>query len=205
MLATRGKNVRRKRNVSFPEAVMWRNIRSKKIKQPGGKVVASSGSNGYIYDEEGIDEEEARIRNGIENVRRGRISEYTEKYDESGLYTCRSETPTIIRCGIIKRIIAFPGTTQNEVNGKDTKLALKNGVYVVAEGANMPTTLDGVAALDAKILYGPGKAAKCWWCGNVQVWKCHKTVCAYREPREGVDNRLRQIMKSIHKTMCGSI
>jgi glutamate dehydrogenase (NADP+) len=95
---------------------------------------------------------------------------------------------------------AFPSATQNEINAKDAQNLLKNGVYVVSEGANMPTTLDGVKIfLDAGILYAPGKAANA---GGVATSGLEMAQNSMRLPwtREEVDNRLHLIMKSIHKT-----
>jgi glutamate dehydrogenase (NADP+) len=95
---------------------------------------------------------------------------------------------------------AFPGATQNEINGKDAQNLVRNGAYLVAEGANMPTTLDGVRVfLDAGILYGPGKAANA---GGVAVSGLEMAQNSMRLPwtRDEVDNRLRMIMKSIHAT-----
>jgi glutamate dehydrogenase (NADP+) len=95
---------------------------------------------------------------------------------------------------------AFPSATQNEINGKDAANLVKNGVYVVSEGANMPTMIDGVNIfIDAKILYGPGKAANA---GGVATSGLEMTQNSMRLSwtREEVDNRLRLIMKSIHNT-----
>jgi glutamate dehydrogenase (NADP+) len=95
---------------------------------------------------------------------------------------------------------AFPSATQNEIDGKDAKNLLKNGVYVVSEGANMPTTPEGVDLfLEAKILFGPGKAANA---GGVAVSGLEMSQNSLRLPwsREEVDSRLHNIMKNIHQT-----
>jgi glutamate dehydrogenase (NADP+) len=95
---------------------------------------------------------------------------------------------------------AFPSATQNEVNSKDAQNLVKNGVYVVAEGANMPTTIDGVNVfLDSKILYGPGKAANAGGVATSGLEMAQNSM-RYSWTREEVDNRLHMIMKSIHKT-----
>jgi glutamate dehydrogenase (NADP+) len=170
-----------------------------KINQLGGKVVTLSDSNGYIYDEEGIDENKLAFIMELKNLRRGRISEYTEKY-KNAIYTSVDSKLDYNPLWNHKADCAFPSATQNEVNGKDAANLVKNGVFVVAEGANMPTTLDGVKVfLDAKILYGPGKAANA---GGVATSGLEMSQNSMRLPwpREEVDNRLRQIMKSIHKT-----
>jgi glutamate dehydrogenase (NADP+) len=170
-----------------------------KINQLGGKVVTLSDSNGYIYDEEGVDEKKLAFVMELKNVRRGRISEYTEKYKKA-VYTPVDPKLDYNPLWNHKAECAFPSATQNEVNGKDAQNLLRNGVYVVAEGANMPTTLDGVKIfLDSKILYGPGKAANA---GGVATSGLEMSQNSMRIPwpREEVDARLRQIMKSIHKT-----
>jgi glutamate dehydrogenase (NADP+) len=198
MLATRGKTLEGKQClVSGSGNVAQYTV--EKINQLGGKVVTLSDSNGYIYDEEGIDDKKLAFIMELKNVRRGRISEYTEKYTKA-VYTPVDSKIDYNPLWNHKAECAFPSATQNEVNGKDAQNLLKNGVYVVAEGANMPTTLEGVKAfLDAKILYGPGKAANA---GGVATSGLEMSQNSMRLPwpREEVDNRLRQIMKSIHKT-----
>jgi glutamate dehydrogenase (NADP+) len=198
MLATKGKTLEGKKClVSGSGNVAQYTV--EKVNQLGGKVVTLSDSNGYIYDEEGIDEKKLAFAMELKNVRRGRISEYTEKYTKA-VYTPVDPKLDYNPLWNHKADCAFPSATQNEVNGKDAQNLLKNGVYVVAEGANMPTTLEGVKHfLDAKILYGPGKAANA---GGVATSGLEMSQNSMRLPwpREEVDNRLRQIMKSIHKT-----
>jgi len=170
-----------------------------KILQLGGKVVTLSDSNGYIYDEEGIDEKKLQFVMELKNTRRGRIKEYTETYKKA-VYTQLDSNMDHNPLWNHKAQCAFPSATQNEINGKDAQNLLKNGVYVVSEGANMPTTLDGVKLfIDNKILYGPGKAANA---GGVAVSGLEMSQNSMRYPwtREEVDNRLHLIMKSIHKT-----
>ena len=165
----------------------------------GAKVVTLSDSNGYIYDEEGIDKEKLEFVMELKNVRRGRIKEYTEKY-KNAVYTQIDPKADSNPLWNHKAQCAFPSATQNEINGKDAQNLIKNGVYVVSEGANMPTTLDGVKLfLDKKILYGPGKAANA---GGVAVSGLEMTQNSMRLPwnREEVDNRLQMIMKEIHST-----
>jgi glutamate dehydrogenase (NADP+) len=198
MLATKGKTLEGKKClVSGSGNVAQYTV--EKVNQLGGKVITLSDSNGYIYDEEGIDEKKLAFAMELKNVRRGRISEYTEKYKKA-VYTPVDPKLDYNPLWNHKADCAFPSATQNEVDGKDAQNLLKNGVYVVAEGANMPTTLDGVKLfLDAKILYGPGKAANA---GGVATSGLEMSQNSMRLPwpREEVDNRLRQIMKSIHKT-----
>ncbi len=170
-----------------------------KILDLGGKPVTLSDSNGYIYDEEGIDKDKLAFVMDLKNVHRGRIKEYTEKYKNS-VYKEINPGDEFNPIWNHKADCAFPSATQNEINGKDAQNLLKNGVYVVSEGANMPTTLDGVKIfLDNKILYGPGKAANA---GGVAVSGLEMTQNSMRLPwtREEVDNRLRMIMHDIHHT-----
>lgn len=170
-----------------------------KINSLGGKVVTLSDSNGYIYDEEGINEEKLEFVMQLKNVRRGRIKEYNDKY-KNAVYTELDPKMEFNPLWDHKAECAFPSATQNEINEKDAQNLLKNGVYVVSEGANMPTTIEGVnILLDNKILYGPGKAANA---GGVAVSGLEMSQNSMRLPwtREEVDERLRMIMKNIHST-----
>jgi glutamate dehydrogenase (NADP+) len=170
-----------------------------KINELGGKAVTLSDSNGYIYDEAGIDKDKLAFVMELKNVRRGRMKEYIDKY-KSAVYTELNQNADFNPLWNHKAHCAFPSATQNEINGKDAQNLVKNGVYVVSEGANMPTNLDGVKVfLDSKILYGPGKAANA---GGVATSGLEMTQNSMRMPwtREEVDNRLRMIMKSIHQT-----
>ncbi len=170
-----------------------------KIIQLGGKVVTLSDSNGYIYDEEGINREKLSFVMDLKNVRRGRIKEYCNKY-KNALYTQLDPKLDYNPLWNHKADCAFPSATQNEINGKDAQNLLNNGVFAVSEGANMPTTLDGVKLFhEAKILYGPGKAANA---GGVAVSGLEMTQNSMRLPwnRDEVDNRLQMIMKNIHST-----
>jgi len=169
-----------------------------KILQLGGKVVTLSDSNGHVYDESGITKEKLAWVLDLKNVRRGRIQEYAEKF-KGAVYTAADSRLDHNPLWSHKAQCAFPSATQNEINGKDAQNLLRSGVYVVSEGANMPTTLDGVKVfLDAGILYGPGKAANA---GGVATSGLEMSQNSMRMSwtREEVDNRLHQIMKSIHK------
>jgi glutamate dehydrogenase (NADP+) len=170
-----------------------------KILDLGGKVVTLSDSNGYIYDEEGINREKLSYIMELKNVRRGRIKEYTDKYKKA-VYTPLEGNMDHNPLWDHKAHCAFPSATQNEINGKDAQNLIKNGVYVVSEGANMPTTIEGVNIfLDNKILYGPGKAANA---GGVATSGLEMSQNSMRLPwtREEVDQRLHIIMKNIHRT-----
>ncbi|MBU2491256.1 MAG: NADP-specific glutamate dehydrogenase [Bacteroidetes bacterium] len=170
-----------------------------KILDLGGKAVTTSDSNGYIYDEEGIDREKLKFIMNLKNVRRGRIKEYADKY-KNAVYTPLDPNAAFNPLWDHKADCAFPSATQNEINENDAANLLKNGIYVVSEGANMPTTIEGVNLfLDKKILYGPGKAANA---GGVAVsgLEMAQNSMRFGWTREEVDNRLAMIMKSIHNT-----
>ena len=198
MLATRNETLEKKTClVSGSGNVAQYTI--EKLLSLGDKVVTLSDSNGFIYDEAGITKEKLEFMMDLKNVRRGRIKEYAEKY-KGTVYTEVDPNADNNPIWDIKAQCAFPSATQNEINRKDAQNLLKNGVYVVSEGANMPTTLDGAKLfLDKKILYGPAKAANA---GGVAVSGLEMAQNSMRLPwtREEVDERLRLIMKSIHKT-----
>ncbi len=170
-----------------------------KILELGGKVVTLSDSNGYIFDEAGITIEKLQFVMDLKNIRRGRIKEYADKF-KGAVYTAIDPKDPFNPLWNHKADCAFPSATQNEINENDAKNLIKNGVYVVSEGANMPTTIEGVKIfLDEKILYGPGKAANA---GGVAVSGLEMTQNSMRLPwnREEVDARLKMIMRNIHST-----
>lgn len=163
------------------------------------KVVTVSDSSGYIFDEEGIDAKKLAWIKQLKNIRRGRISEYAEKYS-SAVFT--PTDPSIDHSAIWthKANCCFPCATQNEINQRDADNLVKNGVFLVSEGANMPTTRKGTDIfIENKVLFGPGKAANA---GGVAVSGLEMAQNSMRIawPKEEVDNRLKQIMTSIHKT-----
>ena len=165
----------------------------------GGKVVTLSDSSGYIYDEEGIDEDKLAFVKRLKNIRRGRIKEYIDKYSES-VYTEVDSTLDYNPLWNHKADCAFPSATQNEINKNDAQNLVNNGVYLVSEGANMPSTPEAIDIfLDNKLLYAPGKAANA---GGVAVSGLEMAQNSMRLswPREEVDGRLRTIMKSIHQS-----
>jgi len=171
---------------------------TEKINQLGGKVVTLSDSVGYIYDPEGVDDDKLAWVINLKNVRRGRIKEYTEKFS-GATYTPVEPNLNYNPLWDHKADCAFPSATQNEINGKDASNLLRNGVYVVSEGANMPTVPKGVTKfIDAGILYGPGKAANA---GGVAVSGLEMSQNSLRLSwtREEVDSHLQGIMKAIHK------
>jgi glutamate dehydrogenase (NADP+) len=163
----------------------------------GAKPVTLSDSNGCIYDEKGIDREKLAFVMDLKNKRRGRIQEYAEKY-KGVVFTPFDAKRDCDPLWNYKAQCAFPSATQNEVNAKDAANLLKNGVYVVSEGANMPTVPTGVQQfIEAKILYGPGKAANA---GGVSTSGLEMSQNSLRMAwsREEVDAKLHGIMKNIH-------
>ncbi|MBD3402395.1 NADP-specific glutamate dehydrogenase [candidate division GN15 bacterium] len=176
---------------------------TEKVLDLGGKCVTFSDSGGFIHDPDGVDRDKLAFVMDLKNVRRGRIKEYTEKYPNA-TYTAVDPSLDHNPLWDIKADCAFPSATQNEINGKDAENLLKNGVYVVSEGANMPSTPDAVDKyIDAKILYGPGKAANA---GGVAVsgLEMSQNSMRYSWSREEVDNKLRDIMKNIHDACVGA-
>jgi len=169
-----------------------------KLNELGAKAVTLSDSNGFIHDPDGITPEKLAWVMDLKNVRRGRIREYVEQFPNA-TYTEADASLDHNPMWAIPADCAFPSATQNEINGKDAATMVANGVQLVSEGANMPTTLDGVAIfLDKGILYGPAKAANA---GGVAVSGLEMSQNSLRLAwtREEVDQRLQGIMKSIHK------
>ena len=163
-----------------------------KLNQLGAKVVTMSDSNGYIYDPAGIDAEKLAWVMELKNVRRGRIKEYAAKFAGSQYF--EGQRPWSVPCDC-----AFPCATQNEINGEEAATLVKNGCMLVAEGANMPTDLDGINVyLQSKILYGPAKAANA---GGVATSGLEMSQNSQRLnwTRDEVDAKLNAIMKNIHE------
>jgi glutamate dehydrogenase (NADP+) len=170
-----------------------------KIIELGGKVITVSDSSGYILDEKGLDGEKLAYVKRLKNVKRGRIREYAEKYPEA-VYTEVDPSLDYNPLWDHKADCAFPCATQNEINEKDARHLVNNGVTLVCEGANMPSTPDAIHVfLDHKLLYAPGKASNA---GGVAVSGLEMAQNSMRLswPREEVDQRLQHIMKSIHQT-----
>jgi glutamate dehydrogenase (NADP+) len=169
-----------------------------KLLDLGAKPITASDSSGYIYDEEGIDREKLAFIMDLKNVKRGRIKEYKDKYPNA-VYTPVDPGMDYNPLWNHKADAAFPSATQNEINAKDAQNLINNGVNVVSEGANMPTTPDGIEIyMENKIMYGLGKAANA---GGVAVsgLEMSQNSLRYAWTREEVDNKLHNIMKSIHK------
>jgi glutamate dehydrogenase (NADP+) len=169
-----------------------------KLIQLGAKAVTLSDSGGYIYDEQGIDAEKLAFVMEMKNVRRARIKEYADRFKGAEYFPVDprlDHNPLWMH----KAQCAFPSATQNEINGKDAANLLGAGVYVVSEGANMPTSLDGVQQfVAARILYAPGKAANAGGVATSGLEMCQNSM-RLSWTREEVDDRLHKIMKSIHQ------
>jgi glutamate dehydrogenase (NADP+) len=169
-----------------------------KLLELGCTPVTFSDSSGYIYDQKGVDREKLDFIMQLKNVRRGRVKEYADQYPEA-VYTPADPGADHNPLWNHKADCAFPSATQNEINEKDAQNLVDNGVFVVSEGANMPTTPEGIEIfIDNKILYGPGKAANA---GGVSVSGLEMTQNSMRFnwTRDEVDHRLRIIMKTIHR------
>ncbi len=199
MLATRGETLEGKTCLVSGSGNVAQ-YAAEKLIDLGAKPVTLSDSSGYIYDEEGIDRGKLDFVTALKNERRGRIKEYADEYS-SAVYTPLVEEPArgTDPMWTHKADCAFPSATQNEINVDDAQNLLDAGVYLVSEGANMPTTPDGVQLImDAGILYGPGKAANA---GGVAVSGLEMSQNSMRLhwSREEVDQKLHGIMKSIHQ------
>ncbi|HIG10490.1 MAG: NADP-specific glutamate dehydrogenase [bacterium] len=170
-----------------------------KLNELGATAVTMSDSSGYIHDPEGITPEKLEWIMELKNVRRGRISEYAE-WMRGSVYTPFDASASQNPLWAHEADCAFPSATQNEINAEDAKNMIKGGVTVVSEGANMPTTADGVGVfMQAKILYAPGKAANA---GGVAVsgLEMAQNSMRYSWTREEVDNRLQMIMADVHSS-----
>jgi glutamate dehydrogenase (NADP+) len=169
-----------------------------KLLDLGAKPLTVSDSNGVIYDPDGIDREKLAYILQLKNVKRGRIRDYSDRYKKAIFM------PTDVKLEHnplwnIKADCAFPSATQNEITARDAANLLKNGIKLVAEGANMPSTLEATKLfLEARILYGPAKAANA---GGVATSGLEMAQNSARLSwtREEVDDRLHKIMISIHR------
>jgi len=174
-----------------------------KLLDLGAVPITLSDSNGFIVDEAGIDRQKLAFVLELKNVKRGRIKEYQDKYPKAH-YQAIDPKADHNPLWDVKADLAFPSATQNEINGKDAEHLVKNGVRYVAEGANMPTTPEGVSVfLEAKIGYGPGKAANA---GGVATSALEMSQNGMFDSwsREQVDQKLQQIMASIHAAAAGA-
>ena len=192
MLKTKGLDLKGK-NVVVSGSGNVAQFAAEKCIQLGAKVLTLSDSSGYIYDSEGIDAKKLAYVMDLKNVKRGRISEYLEKYPKAKFV--KGKTPWEVKCDI-----ALPCATQNELHEADAKMLLANGCMCVSEGANMPSTIDAVHTFQkAKILYAPGKASNA---GGVATSGLEMTQNSLRFnwTREEVDLKLKEIMTNIHNS-----
>jgi glutamate dehydrogenase (NADP+) len=163
-----------------------------KLNNLGAKVVTLSDSDGTIVDQDGISNEKLAWVMELKNVRRGRIREYADHF--KGAKFLQGKRPWGVPCDL-----AFPSATQNEIDESDARQLVKNGCYCISEGANMPSRPEAVEVfLNAKVLYGPGKAANA---GGVAVsgLEMNQNAGCMKRSREDVDCQLRGIMHSIHE------
>ncbi|MEJ2300348.1 MAG: NADP-specific glutamate dehydrogenase [Anaerolineales bacterium] len=196
MLATRGLGVAGKiAAVSASGNVAQYTV--EKLNDLGAKVITLSDSSGTIVDEAGVDAEKLDYVLELKNLRRGRIKEYSEKY-EVPYYPGKSVWDVIREHGL-RVDLAFPSATENEIDGPNAQALVDNGCYCVSEGANMPSTLEAIRIFqENNVLYGPAKAANA---GGVAVSGLEMSQNSMRLSwsREEVDEKLHGIMKSIHK------
>jgi glutamate dehydrogenase (NADP+) len=191
MLKTRGDSIKGK-TVTVSGSGNVAQYAVEKCNDLGAKCVTLSDSNGSIYDPAGIDAEKLAYVMDLKNVKRGRMSEYTKKFPKAQYF--EGKRPWHIKCDV-----ALPCATQNEVDANDAKTLVKNGCYCVSEGANMPSMPEAIEVyLEAKILYGLGKAANA---GGVSTSGLEMSQNSLRLSwsREEVDQRLHGIMKAIHE------
>jgi len=192
MLATQGDTLEGK-TVTISGSGNVAQYACEKATQLGAKVVTMSDSSGYIHDEHGINAEKLAYIMEIKNVKRGRIKEYVEQYNTATYH--EGERPWSVKCDI-----ALPCATQNELDKDEAKQLIDNGVKVVAEGANMPTTPEAIEVLQQeKILFSPGKASNA---GGVATSGLEMSQNSLRLnwTREEVDNKLKSIMDNIHES-----
>ena len=164
---------------------------AQKLIHLGAKVIAMSDSSGFVHDPDGVDEEKLNFIIDLKTVQRKSLVEYANKYK---LTFHKDKRPWSIPCQL-----AFPCATQNELEGSEAKMLIKNGCMGVAEGANMPTTMEAINIFqDAKILFSPGKASNA---GGVAVSGLEMTQNSIRMSwsNKELDGRLRDIMTGIHK------
>jgi glutamate dehydrogenase (NADP+) len=192
MLATKGDSFKGK-TVAISGAGNVAQYATEKATELGGKVVTLSDSSGYIYDADGIDAEKLAFVMELKNIKRGRISEYIEKYPNAQFF--KGERPWSVKCDV-----ALPCATQNELNEEEAKTLVTNGCICVAEGANMPTTPEAIEVLQkAKVLFAPGKASNA---GGVATsgLEMSQNSLRFNWTREEVDEKLKNIMKDIHES-----
>jgi glutamate dehydrogenase (NADP+) len=165
----------------------------------GGKVITASDSDGFIIDEAGISKDKLEFLKDLKNNRRGRISEFTEKFKSA---TYHQTDPKLDHNPMwdVKANCAFPCATQNEINGKDANNLVKNGIKLLCEGANMPVSIEGInVLLDNGVMYAPGKASNAGGVATSGIEMMQNYIGQYWT-REEVDLKLQNIMQEIHTT-----
>ena len=190
MLKTKGDRIRGK-SVVISGSGNVASFAAEKVNHRGGKVLTLSDSSGFIFDKDGIDLEKLAWIMELKNVRRGRIKEYADKYPGAEYH--EGKRPWGVTCDL-----AMPCATQNEISAEDAATMLSNNVMAVSEGANMPTNIDGIHAfLNAKILFGPAKAANA---GGVAMSGLEMSQNSERRAwsNEDLRTQLRDIMTGIH-------
>ncbi|MGA8853663.1 MAG: NADP-specific glutamate dehydrogenase [Christiangramia sp.] len=191
MLKTKGEKLEGK-TVVISGAGNVAQYAAEKATQLGAKVVTMSDSGGFIYDKDGIDKEKLQFIMELKNEKRGRISEYLDKYSSAEYH--EGKTPWGIKCDI-----ALPCATQNELQEEDAKTLVKNGCICVGEGANMPCTPEAIEVFHKeKILFSPGKASNA---GGVATsgLEMSQNSMRYSWTAEEVDKKLHEIMNDIHE------
>jgi len=192
MLEHQGKNIKGKTIIVSGSGNVAQYATEKCI-QLGGKVLTLSDSSGYISDPDGINPEKLAFVMDLKNVKRGRISAYVNQYPKASFHP--GKTPWEVPCQV-----ALPCATQNELDGKDAAILLKNGCVCIGEGANMPCTPEAITQFkENNILFAPGKASNA---GGVAVsgLEMAQNSLRYSWTREEVDSRLQSIMSDIHKS-----
>jgi len=197
MLATRGQEVKGKvAAVSASGNVAQYTV--EKLDQMGARVISLSDSDGTVIDEAGIDAKKLAFVLDLKNVRRGRIKEYAEKH-KGAVYYAGKGVWDVIREQGIKVDLAFPSAHENEIEEGNAQALLANGCYCISEGANMPSSMDAIEVYrDKKVLFAPAKAANA---GGVATsgLEMSQNSLRYSWTREEVEQRLHNIMKSIHR------
>ncbi len=198
MLATRGDSLEGKKCLISGSGNVAQ-YTAEKIIQLGGRVLTMSDSSGYVFDEEGINQEKLEFIKELKNVRRGRIKEYAEAWPKV-VYTAVDASDEYNPLWNHKAHCAMPCATQNEINARDAGNLIANGIFLISEGANMPTSPEAIDLfIDHKLLYAPGKAANA---GGVAVsgLEMAQNSMRLKWPRDEVEGRLRHIMSEIHRT-----
>ena len=170
-----------------------------KINQMGAKAITASDSSGFILDEAGIVGEKLEFLKDLKNNRRGRIKEYADKFKGASFHATEPGADHN-KLWTIKADCAFPCATQNEINEKDANNLVKGGLKLLGEGANMPTTIEGInVIINNGVMYSPGKASNA---GGVATSGLEMTqnYMGQNWTREEVDSKLQGIMKNIHDT-----